>query len=134
METGDAGVQARAKTLIAAGGQCLARAAQRLREALIVDGFEQVVERVDVEGPDRVLIEGGHENDVWCALRVQARDHIEPRHLGHLHVQKHQVGRQLADGRDRLAAVGALPDHRNVAGPLEPDPKAAAGQFLIVDQ
>jgi len=36
---------------------------------------------------------------------------LMPSSLGHLHVHDHDVGRELASHRDRLFAVGGLPDH-----------------------
>ncbi len=61
-------------------------------EALIAEGFQQVVECIRLEGPNRVLIVGcdkDGQRHLRCANRV---DHTQSIELRHLHIQEHQVG------------------------------------------
>src|SRR5262245_50253441 len=39
-------------------------ALDRFRQSLRVDGLQQIIERVNLEGPNRVLVEGGNENNL----------------------------------------------------------------------
>ena len=79
-------------------------------EALAVERLQQVVERVDVERAQRVVIEGGDEDDERHARRADRLDDVEAGGAGHLHVEEHQVRLQPADGIDRLGAGRALGD------------------------
>ena len=92
----------------------LACALQRLAEALAIERLEDVVERADLEGLERVLIVGGHEDDEWHPLAADGLDHVEAVHLRHLHVEEDQIGRVVLNRGDGLFAVAALADHLDV--------------------
>src|SRR5919108_1740946 len=72
-------------------------ARERLGETLVVDGLEEVVERVGLEGPERVLTVRG-DKDVDRHLlgpdHLHDAEAVEP---GHLHIEEDQVGRQFRD-------------------------------------
>ncbi len=79
-------------------------------DAGFVEGFEDVVHGVDVEGLHGVLIESGGENDVRdfeFALDELFED-AEAVEAGHLHVEEEQVGGMLFDEIDGFEAVFAL--------------------------
>ena len=74
------------------------------------EGFEQVIERVRFKGSDGVLIVGGGEND---ERQIFARDffqEFEAVHLGHLDIEKEQVGRVALDGGEGIVAAGTFTD------------------------
>jgi hypothetical protein len=102
-------------------------------EALVAERLEQVVERPRVEGPQRVLVEGGDEDDHRHAGDADLAHHREAVHLGHLHVEQHEVGRVRADRRDGLASVRALAHQRDVGIVVQQPAHPRAGQRLVVD-
>jgi len=69
---------------------------------------------MDLERLQRVLVVGGHEDHHRHLLGADLADHAEAVDGGHLHVEKHELGRQLLDGVDGLHAVGALPHDLDV--------------------
>ena len=74
-------------------------ALQRLAEPFAVERLQQVVERADLERPQRVLIVGGDEDDERHALGPDRLDDFEPVHLRHLDVEEHQIRRVIHDRR-----------------------------------
>ena len=101
-------------------------------EALAVERLEQVVERVDVEGAQRVVIEGGHEDDERHARGADGFDDFEAAGAGHLHVEKDEVRLQASDGVDRVGAGGALGDELQPVFRREQRAQPLAGQRLVV--
>ena len=87
-----------------------------LCDALFVEGFEDVVDSIYLEGFDRVLIEGGGEDNLWHRdLAVEEFfDDTEAVETGHLHVEEDEVGIVLADQIDGFEAVFALGDNVDV--------------------
>ena len=112
--------------------ELLAGADERLLEALAVEWLEQVVERVDVEGAQRVVIEGGHEDDERHARGADGLDDLESAGAGHLDVEKDQVRLQASDGVDRLGAGGALGHEFQPVFGREERAQPLAGQRLVV--
>ena len=87
---------------------------QRLLEALAVERLQQVIKGTDLEGTQSVLVVGGHEDDEGHLLGADRLDDLKPIQAGHLHVEKHEVGRMLLDRANRLFAVAALRDDLNI--------------------
>jgi hypothetical protein len=108
-------------------------AIERAREALLVHRLQQVVEGVRLEGVDRESVERRHEHDHRHALLRHLLDDLDAGEARHLDVEEHQVGSESGDGRQRLAAVGALPDDLDVVRVLEAQFEAAPRQRLVVD-
>jgi hypothetical protein len=78
--------------------QALARALQRAQEPRPVERLQQVVERMDLEGAQRVLVVGGREDDHRQALRRERADDAEAVHDRNLHVEEDQLGLEPLDG------------------------------------
>ena len=79
-------------------------------DASLVEGLEDVIDGVDVEGLHGVLVKGGGENDVGdfeLALYELFED-AEAVEAGHLHVEEEKVGGMLFDEIDGFEAVFAL--------------------------
>jgi hypothetical protein len=77
-------------------------------ESLRAERLEQVIHGVDVEGAQSVLIVGRHKYDRhFCADQLENLKAVQ---LGHLNIEKDQIGFQLARCLDRFKAVGALGD------------------------
>ena len=102
--------------------EMLAHVRQCPLEALVDERLQQVVERMGVEGVDRVAVEGGDEYDHRHARLRDAAQHLEAVDARHLDVEEHEVRRVGGDGLDGLAAIGALRDDLEI---LE-SPRAAA--------
>ena len=69
---------------------------------------------MDLERLQRVLVVGGHEDHHRHLLGTDLPDHAEAIDGGHLHVEEHELGRELLDRVDGLHAVGALPHDLDV--------------------
>src|SRR5262245_65397462 len=83
-------------------------APQRLVEAFTVERLEQVIERVDFKGAQRVLIVSRDEYDHGRLInRLQYAEAVEFRHL---HVEEDQFGLVSFDGRHRRQSVAAFAD------------------------
>jgi len=81
------------------------------------------------------LVVRGDEDDDGQALRADGFQDGETVEFGHLHVEKKEVWRMLANGVNRRAAVGALADDFNLRLGLEQLAQALARQrFVIHDQ
>src|SRR6266480_2528398 len=80
----------------------------RPAESLVVEGLEQIEQRVDLERPEGVLVVGGDEDHHRELRRVEPTEQREAVHLGHLDVEEQQVGRRAPDGVECRAAVGAF--------------------------
>ena len=76
--------------------------------------LQQIVDRLHLEGADRVLVVGGREHDVRRRPRERLQ-HLEAVHARHLHVEEDEVGLPLLDHLQRLDAVGRLADHLDAA-------------------
>ena len=107
----------------------------RQLEPRLVDRLQQVVDRVDLERLDGVLIVRRDEDDVRPVLRVEHPPrHLEPGQPGHLHVEKHDVGLQAIDGRERLDPVARLPDHLDAPHLPEEVAQFVPRQLFVVHQ
>ena len=70
-----------------------ARPRQRLGQPLLAERLQQVVHRVHLERAQRVLVVGGREDHRH--LTADQLQHLEAVQLRHLHVEEHQIRRQL---------------------------------------
>ena len=110
-----------------------ADALERALEALAVERLQQVVERLDLEGAQRVLIVGGHEHDRRHALGADRLNHLEAVELRHVHVEEHEIGRLGEDGLDGFDAVPGFADHLDVRFRTEQRFHPLARERLVVD-
>ena len=94
------------------------------------DGLQHVVDRVHVEGADRVLVEGRHEDDGHVA--AEQLQHLEAVELGHLHVEEQQVGGEVVHGLHRLEAVAALAYDLDATGTGQVLAQQRARRLLVV--
>ncbi len=85
---------------------------------------------MDLEGADRVLVVGRHEDHRHVA--ANQLQHLEPVELRHLDVEKQQVGVQLGHDLHRLEAVGALRDDVDAGRRRQVLANHRAGERLVV--
>jgi hypothetical protein len=60
------------------------RAAHGLPQPILIDRLQQIIERMDLERPDRILVVRGDEDDRRLMRVAQSSHHlesVEPRHL-----------------------------------------------------
>src|ERR1700742_2224498 len=86
-----------------------------------------------LKGAQRILIEGGEKDDGWTLLFGQMIQHFEAIHLGHLHVEKDEIGMKFGDGLQRVCAVLALGHHLKLLIRLEAGNNAASRQWFVVN-
>jgi hypothetical protein len=86
-----------------------------------------------LERVDRKSIEGRHEHDHRQAFLRHLRQHVEPREARHLDVEEHQVGMQLGDRGQCLAAVRALARDLDVRRVLQAQLQPAARERFVID-
>ncbi len=108
-------------------------AVQRLVEPHVIDGLEQIIERAELERGNRVIVEGGDEDDGWHLIGADFRDHVEAVQLRHLHIQENQIGLVLAYRRDRLQSVLAFAHHFDVRNVGEKREQSLACERFIID-
>ena len=113
--------------------QPLAGAVERGDQPLVLEGLEQVIQGVALEGADRVAIVGGDEDHRGHHVRAQRLDHLEAVQLGHLHVEEDHLGAEAPDEPDRRVALAALARHLDLRIVLEGDADAVPRQGLVVD-
>jgi hypothetical protein len=77
----------------------------RFRQPLRVEGLQQIIERVNLEGPNRVLVESGDENNL--KLEFDPVNKLEAGFAGHPNVEEDDVGPGSLYRLDRgINAVG----------------------------
>ena len=76
-----------------------AHALHRDAEPRGAEGLEDVVERAELEGLDRMLDVRGREHDV--GLMRDSCEHVGAEHSRHLHVEEHELGLQPIDAPRR---------------------------------
>ena len=104
-----------------------------LRDPLLVERLQQVVDGVHFEGLHRILVVGGGEDDLRQRhfLVDQLLDDAEAVEPGHLHVEEDEFGRELLDQVHRFHAVLALRDdvHIEIAQQIG---KLVARKLLVI--
>ena len=109
----------------------LARVRERRFEPFGAERLQHVVERVHLECAERVLVVRRDEHDRRHPIAERARQ-LQPVHLRHLDVEKHEIrGREL-DSRDRVHSRLALADDLDVRLALKQRQHARARHGLVV--
>ncbi len=123
------------------------RPLHRLLHAGAVEGLQQVIHGIHVEGAHRVLVVRGCEHDLrqvfFIGARPQARlgfaavlqllDDRKSIQAGHLHVEKNKVGVVFLDQVYGFNAVGSLGHDLDAADRVEQVLQLVAGQLFVVD-
>ncbi len=113
--------------------QLSARVAERAAKPVVAERLQEVVDRVDLEGAQRVLVVGRDEDDHRHLVHAHRLDHLEAIELGHLQVEEDQVRADAPHGVHRGAAVRALAHQLDVALVAQQGDQPLAGQRLVVD-
>ena len=102
-------------------------------QARAVDRLQQVVDRRELEGVNRILVVCRAE-DHGRPGRSQRRCDIESAGAGHLDVEQDQIRRQLGNSLGRLEAILGFTDDLDVAVGAEQLPQPLSGGLLVVHQ
>ena len=139
------GVDLRLRRRSGAAGDARLYAVHSLDHAAAVEGLQQVIDRVHIEGADGVLVIGGGEDNLrqrrgfGCGVGgrmialAKALDDGESVQAGHLHIEEDEVGMVLLDQVHGLDTVAALGYDVHAAHRLEKILELVAGQLFIVD-
>ena len=110
----------------------LPRALHGLPKAFIGEGFEQVIERAELKRFERVLIVSSDKNQRRRALMIERGQYIKAIFVRHLHIQKSQVGRELANFINRLLTITAFTDDLDVRFGGQQDAQPFSGLVFII--
>jgi hypothetical protein len=103
-----------------------------LAQTVAVDRFQQVIERMDLECPHRVLIVRGHEDDARLVSLAEGGHHFEAVEAGHLDVEQHHIRHVFPDCFYRFLPVGAGGYHLGVRFRLKQPHEALAAHRLVI--
>ena len=98
-----------------------------------VERFQEVVDRVHLEGLQRVFVVRGDEHHDADGIRSDSLEHVEAGDLRHVHVQENEVGMLPADGFNGVLSAGALADDLNVRVLVEGPRQTVPGELHVVD-
>src|ERR1043165_4828576 len=102
-------------------------------ETFAIEWFEEVIESVHLKSFERELIMGGDKDDGRHGRAFDLIDYVEAAHLGHLHIEKDEVGLLLLDGLDGSGAIVTFAEQFNVRFALEKSANALSSQWFIID-
>jgi hypothetical protein len=114
-------------------GEALAGTLQGLAQALQPHRLEQVVDRAQLEGGQRMVLVGRAEHHLRSRLPGQSRGQRGTVQARHVDVQQQQVRLQLADRRQGRLAVGHATGHHHALAFAQQRGQAGARQRFVVD-
>jgi len=126
---------------VGGSGRCPERLEQpphRPVEAVDVDRLDEVVDRVEIEGPDRVLLARGDEDDARGALQRPRRlpgeglDRGDAIEAGHADVEEQHVGGSVAERGENGRTAPAFRRELELGVPREQRTQAGAGEGLVI--
>ena len=110
------------------------RLADRLGELLATHGFQQVPDRLGLEGLEGVLVVCGREDHRgWLLEHGEMPRGLDPVHARHADVEQDHVGIELLTEPERLQPVGRFTHYRDLAQLLEQTAQPLARRRLVVD-
>ena len=115
-------------------GEAAADALERVGEPRLVHRLHQIVDRVRLEGAQRMVRISGDEDEQRRLHLHQALDHREAVEARHLDVEEDEIGLVGLDRADRLAAVRAGVDDLDILMRLEAELQPLDGERFVVDQ
>jgi hypothetical protein len=100
-------------------------------QPFFAEWFQQIIDRVYVEGTQRVFVIGGYEDHI--DLMSNEIQYLEAIETGHLNIEKNQIGFLLRDGLHGFEAVRALGNNFDIGVLLQILTEERAREFFIVD-
>src|SRR6185369_2570313 len=118
--------------ILQAADHCLG-SFQSLLESVTVEGLQQIVERVHLEGFQSILIVGSDEDHGGHSFSADSFDYFKTIHRRHLDVEENEVGTQLANGTNCFVSIRAFANHFNTGIVRQQTLDSSAGEWFIVD-
>ena len=115
-------------------GKPLPHAVHRRCEPVLVDGLHQIIDRLGIERPQRMLAISGDEHEQRRLDVHQTLDHRETVETRHLDVEEDEIGLVGLDLPDRFAAVRCRGDDLDVIEGLQPELQPLSREWFVVDQ
>jgi hypothetical protein len=84
-------------------------ARERLAKTLVVEGFEEIVDRTHFKRLERVMVVGGDENDERQGLGIERSSQRHPIHRVDLDIEEQQMRRPGKDRLKRRPAFAVFP-------------------------
>ena len=100
--------------------EALAHPLQTGLKVRLIDRLQQVIDRLRINGLQRVLAERRDKNDQGCQMPRQLLYYLESSHARHLDVQKQQIRLPLHNRRKRITTVRAFAEHVKIRRTREP--------------
>jgi hypothetical protein len=103
-----------------------------LDQPLLSDRFQQIVDRPGLKSLNRMLIEGGDDDNARRISAGEVPHNLEAIHYRHLKIQEHQLRHQAVNALERLLAIFSFTDDLDVREFLELFSQDLARYRLIV--
>lgn len=111
---------------------CDAGALDRRAQPAGFDRLGDIVDRSSFEGAQRIVVEGGHENDCGCVVAQPFQD-IEAGAARHLDVEQDRIRRKFGNHGAGLLHVAGRSHHLNGGHGAEQAQQAPPRQWLVFD-
>ena len=102
-------------------------------QALIVDGLQNVVNGVHIEGVHGVLVKCGDKDHQWHGVALKFTYYLKTVHARHLYVQEQQVWLQLCHRPQCLFAIATFSDQLEFGMIFQPQLETAPGERFVVN-
>ena len=106
---------------------------ERLTETIFVIGFQEIIERANVERLDGVLGVRGNEHDGGWRTVVHCACDLDTADARHLDVEENGIGSLLADLLSTRTPARGLTDELELGVLCEEGTKPQAREWLVVD-
>src|SRR5581483_1425844 len=97
-----------------------------------LDGLQEVINRIHLEGAERIFIVSGREDDE--RLLAESGEQLEAVHLGHLNVEEERVNPFRRESVKRRFGIRLLPRNLDATGFAQQPRQALERQLLVVNQ
>lgn len=117
-----------------AGGEAGTHATEGLGEARACGRLEKIIQRLFLEGPHRVVIVSGDENDVGQVRGIERPQHLESIHARHLDVQQKEIRAKVLHSINGRWTVCAFRHDLGVGIGAEEAAQAVPGKRFVIDK
>jgi len=105
---------------------------QHLVQALLIDGFENVIKCINFEGTYSVFVVGRQKKYHGHGFNIELLNYLKATYPRHLYVQKYQVGVLFTDEAQGFTPIAGFAYYFDIFNILKPVDQATARQGLIV--
>ena len=105
------------------------------RAGILLDGLQQIIERLHPKGFDGVIVKCSDQHKVWQIFRLlpQFADDSHTIQARHLDVEKHEIGLELPDQIDGLQPVLGGSNYFDFREILEQIGQFFEREFFVID-